>query len=64
MDWNRMQDAFAISMSCLMRRRLLERNNTTIILVVTVSCLDLRRVILCPRFRRGGQALECKNGFT
>jgi hypothetical protein len=59
-----MQDAFAIFMSYLMRRRQLERNNITIILVVTASYLDLRRVIMCPHFGRGCQALGCKNGFT
>jgi hypothetical protein len=42
----------------------MERNSTTIILVVTASCLDLRQVILCSRFTRGGHALGCKNGFT
>jgi hypothetical protein len=55
---------FAIFMSCLTRQRQLERNSITIILVVTASCLDLRRVILCPRFGRGGRALGCRNGFT
>jgi hypothetical protein len=38
-----MQDASATSMSCLMRRRLPEKNNITPTLVVTVSCLGLRR---------------------
>jgi hypothetical protein len=59
-----MQDAFAIFTSYLMRRRQLERNNTTIILVVIALCLDLRQAILCARFGRCGQALECRNGFT
>jgi hypothetical protein len=59
-----MQDAFAIFMSCLIRRRRHERNNITTILVVIASCLDLRRVTMCPRFGRGGQALGCRNGFT
>jgi hypothetical protein len=59
-----MHDDFAIFMSCLTRRRRSERNSITTILVVTASCLDLRRVTLCPRFRRGGQALGCRNGFT
>jgi hypothetical protein len=28
------------------------------------SFVDLRQVIMCPRFGRGGQALRCRNGFT
>jgi hypothetical protein len=51
-----MQDAFATSMSCLTRRRLPGRSSITIILVVTVSCLGLRRVTQSLHFERGGQA--------
>jgi hypothetical protein len=53
-----MQDAFAIFMSYLMRRRQLGMNNIIIILIVKASCLDVRRVIMCPHFGRGGQALR------
>jgi hypothetical protein len=59
-----MQDAFAIFMSYLIRRRRPEKNNITTILVVTASFLDLRRVTLSPCFRKGGQDLGCRSGFT
>jgi hypothetical protein len=59
-----MQDAFAIFMSCLMRRRLPEKSSITTTLVVTASFLDLKRVIKCPRFGRGGRGPICRNGFT
>jgi hypothetical protein len=46
-----MKDAFATSMSCLMRRRLPERSSITTTLVVTVSCLGLRRATQFRHFR-------------
>jgi hypothetical protein len=52
-----MRDASAIFMSCLIRRRRLERNNIITILVVTALCLSLRRITMCPRFGKSGQVL-------
>jgi hypothetical protein len=52
-----MRDASAIFMSCLIRRRGLERNSIITTLDVTASCLVLRRITPCPRFGRSGQVL-------
>jgi hypothetical protein len=59
-----MRDAFAISMSCRMRQRLPERSSITTILVVTVSCLGLKRATEFPHFGRDGLGPGCRNGST
>jgi hypothetical protein len=39
--WSHMQNVYVVSMSCLMKQRLLEKRNITTTSVVTASCLAL-----------------------
>jgi hypothetical protein len=57
-----MQDAFATSMSCLMRRRLPKKSSITTTLVVIASCLGLGKATHFPHFGRDDLAPGCKNG--
>ena len=63
-DWSQMRDVSTIFMSYLNKWRWPRRKSIITILDVTASCLALRRITLCPRFRRSGQVLGWRNDFT